>query len=160
MGTSRAPRAPEGVTDAQLAALAGDMDLGQFDDRERACIDVACSVVDNLAVREDLFACVLISATVEPSSSSRWPRTTPAWRGSCRCSMSMSRATWNCYLTPMGCDRLRCTGSIRQGLYELLDVGDHAPDFDLRRTFDERVRLSELRGPVLVHFYVFDFGGV
>jgi peroxiredoxin len=45
-------------------------------------------------------------------------------------------------------------------LYELLDVGDHAPDFDLRRTFDERVRLSELRGPVLVHFYVFDFGGV
>jgi len=74
--------------------------------------------------------------------------------------MSMSRATWNCYLTPMGRDRLRRTGSIRQGLYELLDVGDHAPDFDLRRTFDERVRLSELRGPVLVHFYVFDFGGV
>lgn len=47
-----------------------------------------------------------------------------------------------------------------RGCTRLLDVGDHAPDFDLRRTFDERVRLSELRGPVLVHFYVFDFGGV
>jgi len=44
----------------------------------------------------------------------------------------------------------------------VLNVGDQAPDFELRRTFEEQVRLSELsaRGPVLVHFYVFDFGGV
>lgn len=37
-----------------------------------------------------------------------------------------------------------------------------APDFRLRRTFDETVSLAELRqrGPVLVHFYVFDFGGI
>jgi peroxiredoxin len=44
----------------------------------------------------------------------------------------------------------------------MLNVGDQAPDFELRRTFEEHVRLSELsaRGPVLVHFYVFDFGGV
>jgi peroxiredoxin len=43
-----------------------------------------------------------------------------------------------------------------------LRVGDQAPDFALRRTFEDRVRLSELRerGPVLVHFYVFDFGEV
>lgn len=42
------------------------------------------------------------------------------------------------------------------------DVGDAAPDFTLRRTFDESVTLSDLltRGPVLLHFYVFDFGGV
>jgi peroxiredoxin len=44
----------------------------------------------------------------------------------------------------------------------VLNVGDQAPDFELRRTFEEHVGLSELsaRGPVLVHFYVFDFGGV
>jgi peroxiredoxin len=41
-------------------------------------------------------------------------------------------------------------------------VGDTAPDFTLRRTFEEAVRLADLlaRGPVLLHFYVFDFGGV
>lgn len=41
-------------------------------------------------------------------------------------------------------------------------VGDLAPDFELRRTFDESVTLSELtsRGPVLLVFYVFDFGHV
>ena len=44
----------------------------------------------------------------------------------------------------------------------MVDVGDPAPDFTLRRTFEESVNLSDLRtrGPVLVHFYVFDFGGV
>jgi peroxiredoxin len=44
----------------------------------------------------------------------------------------------------------------------VLRVGDQAPDFELRRTFEDGVRLSELRerGPVLVHFYVFDFGEV
>ena len=44
----------------------------------------------------------------------------------------------------------------------MLNVGDQAPDFELRRTFDEDVRLSDLRagGPVLVHFYVFDYGGI
>ncbi len=43
-----------------------------------------------------------------------------------------------------------------------LAVGDTAPDFELRRTFDERVSLAELRrgGPVVVHFYVFDYGGI
>ncbi|MGH8867482.1 MAG: hypothetical protein ACRDYU_05740 [Actinomycetes bacterium] len=41
------------------------------------------------------------------------------------------------------------------------EVGDRAPDFTLRRTFDESVDLAELRarGPVFVCFYVFDFGG-
>jgi peroxiredoxin len=44
----------------------------------------------------------------------------------------------------------------------VLNVGDQAPDFELRRTFEEQVRLSDLceRGPVLVHFYVFDYGGI
>lgn len=43
-----------------------------------------------------------------------------------------------------------------------LEVGDPAPGFALRRTFDEAVDLAALRarGPVLVHFYVFDFGGI
>jgi len=43
-----------------------------------------------------------------------------------------------------------------------LALGSPAPDFELRRTFDERVSLAELRalGPVVVHFYVFDFGGI
>lgn len=43
-----------------------------------------------------------------------------------------------------------------------LQVGDAAPDFTLRRTFDESVQLSQLRaaGPVVVHFYVFDYGGI
>lgn len=41
-----------------------------------------------------------------------------------------------------------------------LDVGDTAPDFTLRWTFEESVTLSELlgRGPVVLLFYVFDFG--
>ncbi len=41
-------------------------------------------------------------------------------------------------------------------------VGDVAPDFTLPRTFEESVTLSELleRGPVLLHFYVFDFGAI
>jgi len=41
-----------------------------------------------------------------------------------------------------------------------LRVGDSAPDFTLRRTFGESVSLAAMRerGPVLVHFYVFDFG--
>jgi len=45
---------------------------------------------------------------------------------------------------------------------ELLDVGDTAPDFTLRRTFEESVSLAELlgRGPVVLAFYVFDFGNV
>lgn len=39
-------------------------------------------------------------------------------------------------------------------------VGDRAPEFVLRRTFEEPIGLSELldRGPVLLAFYVFDFG--
>ncbi len=43
-----------------------------------------------------------------------------------------------------------------------LQVGDRAPDFQLRRTFDESVSLSDLvaRGPAIVHFYVFDYGGI
>jgi len=41
-----------------------------------------------------------------------------------------------------------------------LEVGDAAPDFTLRRTFQESVNLSELlaKGPVLLLFYVFDYG--
>lgn len=39
-------------------------------------------------------------------------------------------------------------------------VGDTAPDFTLRRAIDQTVSLAELRanGPVLLAFYVFDFG--
>lgn len=39
-------------------------------------------------------------------------------------------------------------------------VGDAAPEFALRRTLEETVALGDLlaRGPVLVVFYVFDFG--
>ena len=39
-------------------------------------------------------------------------------------------------------------------------VGESAPDFTLVRTFEESVNLAELRsrGPVLLHFYCFDFG--
>jgi len=41
-------------------------------------------------------------------------------------------------------------------------VGEVAPGFELRRSFDESVRLDELtdRGPVLLLFYVFDFGDI
>lgn len=39
-------------------------------------------------------------------------------------------------------------------------VGDRAPDFTLPRTFEEPVTLYDLleKGPVLLHFYCFDFG--
>jgi hypothetical protein len=41
-------------------------------------------------------------------------------------------------------------------------VGDTAPDFTLPRTFEESISLSRLLedGPVLLHFYVFDFGSI
>ncbi len=41
-------------------------------------------------------------------------------------------------------------------------VGDTAPAFELRRSFEETVKLTDLleRGPVLIAFYVFDFGSV
>ena len=40
-------------------------------------------------------------------------------------------------------------------------VGDRAPDFRLRHTFEADVALAQTleRGPVLLAFYVFDFGG-
>ena len=43
-----------------------------------------------------------------------------------------------------------------------LRIGDRAPLFDLRRTFKESVTLEGLleRGPVVVVFYVFDFGDI
>lgn len=43
-----------------------------------------------------------------------------------------------------------------------LGAGDKAPTFDLRRTFEENVTLDDLlaRGPVVVVFYVFDFGDI
>jgi peroxiredoxin len=43
-----------------------------------------------------------------------------------------------------------------------LPIGAPAPDFRLRRTFDETVSLHDLvaRGPVVVAFYVFDFGNI
>jgi peroxiredoxin len=41
-------------------------------------------------------------------------------------------------------------------------VGDRAPEFRLRRSFEESVALSDLLadGPLLLAFYVFDFGPV
>jgi peroxiredoxin len=42
-------------------------------------------------------------------------------------------------------------------------VGDPAPSFQLRRTFDEKVSLDDLldgHRPLLLAFYVFDFGSV
>jgi peroxiredoxin len=41
-------------------------------------------------------------------------------------------------------------------------VGDIAPNFTLPHTFEESVTLSELleSGPVLLLFYVFDFGPI
>lgn len=46
------------------------------------------------------------------------------------------------------------------GEAEALDVGDAAPDFTLRRTFDESVNLGALlaQGSVVLVFYVFDYG--
>ncbi|NNC92733.1 MAG: hypothetical protein HKN80_09600 [Acidimicrobiia bacterium] len=43
-----------------------------------------------------------------------------------------------------------------------VEVGSIAPPFRLRRTFEESVGLEDLteRGPVLLLFYVFDFGDV
>jgi peroxiredoxin len=43
-----------------------------------------------------------------------------------------------------------------------LDVGTRAPAFRLRKTFDEKVALEDLlaEGPLLLAFYVFDFGSV
>ena len=43
-----------------------------------------------------------------------------------------------------------------------LDVGTRAPSFRLRKTFDEKIALEDLlaRGPLLLAFYVFDFGSV
>ena len=43
-----------------------------------------------------------------------------------------------------------------------LAVGAKAPDFTLRRTFEEAVSLHELltSGPAIVAFYVFDFGNI
>jgi peroxiredoxin len=42
-----------------------------------------------------------------------------------------------------------------------VDVGDRAPDFRLRHTFESDVGLAETLelGPVVLVFYVFDFGG-
>jgi hypothetical protein len=39
-------------------------------------------------------------------------------------------------------------------------IGDLAPDFALRHTFTEQVCLADrlMRGPVVLAFYVFDFG--
>ena len=41
-------------------------------------------------------------------------------------------------------------------------AGDRAPDFTLRHTFTEQVTLADRwrRGPVVLAFYVFDFGSV
>jgi peroxiredoxin len=41
-----------------------------------------------------------------------------------------------------------------------ISVGDRAPDLSLRRTFGETVALSDRLavGPVVLVFYVFDFG--
>ncbi|HUY52464.1 MAG TPA: hypothetical protein VMV92_43295 [Streptosporangiaceae bacterium] len=41
-------------------------------------------------------------------------------------------------------------------------TGDHAPEFTLRHTFTEQVSLADRlkRGPVVLAFYVFDFGFV
>jgi peroxiredoxin len=43
------------------------------------------------------------------------------------------------------------------------DVGDPAPPFSLRKTFGEKVSLDDLlegQRPLLLAFYVFDFGSV
>ncbi len=48
-----------------------------------------------------------------------------------------------------------------EGHVGTVEVGDRAPDFRLRHTFDRSVSLAETleRGPVVLVFYVFDFGG-
>lgn len=42
------------------------------------------------------------------------------------------------------------------------EVGDRAPGFTLRHTFDSKVNLQAAceAGPVLLAFYVFDFGSI
>jgi peroxiredoxin len=43
------------------------------------------------------------------------------------------------------------------------DVGDGAPSFRLRKTFEETISLEDLlegHHPLLLAFYVFDFGSV
>lgn len=44
----------------------------------------------------------------------------------------------------------------------VIDVGDQAPGFTLRHTFDRDVGLHErlAQGPVVLCFYVFDFGNL
>ncbi len=41
-------------------------------------------------------------------------------------------------------------------------IGEAAPDFTLPRSLDAVLTLSEclVQGPVLLHFYVFDFGTI
>jgi len=43
----------------------------------------------------------------------------------------------------------------------MVGTGDRAPGFRLRHTFEHSVELAEVleRGPVVLVFYVFDFGG-
>jgi L-threonate 2-dehydrogenase len=50
----------------------------------------------------------------------------------------------------------------RRTIMSPLPVGATAPDFTLRRTFEDSVTLSDVtaRGPVALVFYVFDFGAV
>ena len=42
-----------------------------------------------------------------------------------------------------------------------VEIGEQAPGFTLRHTFEKSVSLEETltRGPVVLAFYVFDFGG-
>jgi peroxiredoxin len=57
------------------------------------------------------------------------------------------RARWRCWVTD------------RNGP----GVGDRAPSFRLRKTFEEKVSLEDLLAghrPLLLAFYVFDFGSV
>jgi len=48
------------------------------------------------------------------------------------------------------------------GRSQVLQVGEQAPPFELRRTFEENISLDDLvsKGPALVAFYVFDFGNI
>ena len=54
------------------------------------------------------------------------------------------------------------TGEVMAAPTSPLGPGDTAPSFSLRRTFEENVALADLlaHGPVVVVFYVFDFGDV
>ena len=60
--------------------------------------------------------------------------------------MAARPARWRCSMTEAG----------RPG------VGDSAPTFALRKTFEEKISLEHLlgKGPLLLAFYVFDFGSV